>query len=61
MNEAYDRRSGWSEWDVRRALTTLVEAEKIRGNKPLMRAIGKEAERQKKAAAAAVTTTKGKD
>jgi hypothetical protein len=47
-----DRRSGWSEWEVRDALRTLTTAMKIRKNPSLMRAVRAEARKQQKAAEA---------
>lgn len=49
---AEDRKSGWSEWEVRDALRTLTTAMKIRKNPSLMRAVRAEARRQQKAAEA---------
>jgi threonine synthase len=47
-----DRKSGWSEWEVRDALRTLTTAMKIRKNPSLMRAVRAEARRQQQAAEA---------
>lgn len=47
-----DRKSGWSEWEVRDALRTLTTAMKIRKNPSLMRAVRAEARKQQKAAEA---------
>lgn len=34
-----ERKSGWDNWDLDQFLRTLTEAEQIRSNKPLMRAL----------------------
>lgn len=34
-----ERKSGWDNWDLDQFLRTLTEAEQIRNNKPLMRAL----------------------
>lgn len=51
-----DRRSGWSEWEVRDALRTLTTAAKIRKNASLMKAVREEARKQVKAAQAVATS-----
>lgn len=47
-----ERSSGWSDYDIRDALRTLAQADKIRKNKALMTAIKAEAKRQLTAAQA---------
>lgn len=47
-----ERSSGWSDFDIRDALRTLSQADKIRKNKALMAAIKAEAKRQLTAAQA---------
>lgn len=57
--EPVDRKSGWSEYDIRDSLRTLSQADKIRKNKPLMAAIKAEAVKQLAAAKATASTLQG--
>lgn len=49
-----DRKSGWKDYEVRDALRTLTDADKIKRNKPLMALIRAEAKKQLAAAAQTV-------
>ena len=44
--EPIDRKGGWDDYDIRNFLRTLSEAEKIKKNAPLMRALRAEAKKQ---------------
>ena len=55
----FERKSGWDDYDVKDALRTLSQAEKIRRNKPLMAAIRKEAANQLKVAQATASQLQG--
>lgn len=54
-----ERKAGWSDYDVRDALRTLSQANKIRANKPLMAAVRKEAAKQLKVAQATTQQLQG--
>lgn len=57
---AYDRKSGpFDEWEVRDALRTVHDADRIRKNKSLMAEVQKEADRAAKAASDAAQSIKG--
>lgn len=56
---AIERSSGWDDYDIKNALTTLADADKIRKNKPLMAAIRKEAAAQLKTAQATASQLQG--
>ena len=52
-----DRKAGpWDEYDIRDALRTLVDADKIRANSGLMRKVKAEAKKQAAAAQATAAT-----
>lgn len=53
--EPEERKSGWSEWELKDAIRTLTNARKIRKNPALMRAIRKHAAEQVKAIQAITT------
>lgn len=55
----FERKSGWDDYEVKDALRTLSQAEKIRRNKPLMAAIRKEAAQQLKVAQATAQQLQG--
>ncbi|MES2347039.1 MAG: hypothetical protein V4641_05650 [Pseudomonadota bacterium] len=54
-----EKKGGWDDYEIRDALRTLSQADKIRKNKPLMGAIKMEAQKQLKVAAATASTLQG--
>ncbi len=54
-----ERKSGWDDWEIRDALSTLSQADKIRKNKPLMAKVRAEAKRQLQAAKATHANLQG--
>lgn len=55
----WERTSGWDQWELREAVTILANADTIRRNRPLLKAVQAEANRQLKAAERAAATIKG--
>lgn len=54
-----EKKGNFDDYEVRDALRTLSQADKIRKNKPLMGAIRKEAQKQLKVAQATATQLQG--